>query len=225
MIETSFNLFDSVVIGIMVISCLIAFFRGLVKEILSLVAWVGAGIVTVYYFTDVAEFMQTYFKSPVIASGASAIGLYIIALVGFGLFNMFIIKAIRQSGDTGMLDNMLGLIFGAARGAFIVSLGFFLISTVISKDNYPEWISQSVTHPYAERGAIILTRLAPESLQEISSLQKKALAKAQERLKQEQEQEQGGYNPQYERPIEQSPAGGAVVFDDDLEPLDDESTF
>ena len=55
MIETHLNILDASVIGIMVLSCLFAFFRGLVREVLSLSAWVGAGIVTLYYFPAVAE--------------------------------------------------------------------------------------------------------------------------------------------------------------------------
>lgn len=174
MIDTHLNIFDSVVIGIMLLSCLFAFFRGLVREILSLVGWIGAGIITVNYFHPVAEAMQAHFKSPTMAAGVAAIGLYIVALMGFAIINMVIVKTIKQGGESGMLDNMLGLVFGAARGAFIISLGFFLITTVVPKDEYPDWIKESVTHPYAEKGAILLTRLAPESLNEISSLQKKA---------------------------------------------------
>lgn len=182
MIETHLNIFDCVVIGIMALSCIIAFFRGLIKEILSLVAWIGAGVVTALYYAPVAAKMQGYFKSEAIAAGASAIGLYIVALIGFSLVNFIILKTIRQGEEKGMLDNTLGLVFGAFRGAFIVSLGFFLITVALPEKEYPEWISESVTHPYAEKGAIILTRLAPDYLSEASSLQKKAVAQARERM-------------------------------------------
>ena len=42
MIETHLNLFDATVLGILALSCLFAFFRGFVREILSLGAWIGA---------------------------------------------------------------------------------------------------------------------------------------------------------------------------------------
>jgi membrane protein required for colicin V production len=183
MIETQWNIFDLVVIGVMAISCLIAFFRGLVKEILSLVAWIAAAAVTVYYFTPASAFMQDYFKSKAVAGFAAGLSLYIGALIAFSIINLIIIKTIRQGGESGMLDNMLGLVFGAFRGAFIISLAFFMITLVVAKDEYPEWIKESVTHPYAEKGALILTRIAPERMAELSGLHKKATEEAEKELR------------------------------------------
>ena len=192
MIETHLNIFDCVVIGIMVLSCLFAFFRGLVKEILSLVGWIGAGVITLAYYAPIAEKLQDHVRPASLAHGVAAIGLYIVALMGFALINMVILKTIRQGAEGGMLDNMLGLIFGALRGAFIISLGFFLITTMIPQDEYPDWIKESITHTYAEKGAIVLASLAPESLREISSLQKEATQRIRER--QQQQEEDSGYN-------------------------------
>jgi uncharacterized membrane protein required for colicin V production len=98
-----------------------------------------------------------------------------------------IIKTIKQGGETGMLDNMLGLLFGAFRGAFIISLAFFMITLVVAKDEYPDWIKESVTHPYAEKGALILTRIAPERMAELSGLHKKAKEEAEKRLREREE--------------------------------------
>src|SRR4051812_23214136 len=131
MVSTHINLFDVAVIGILLLSCLFAFFRGFVREILSLGAWIGAGIVTIYYFPAMAEKLQPHFKSAVVAAGFGTLAIYIVALIGFSIINMFILKFVKSGSDVGMLDNMLGLFFGAFRGALIVSLGFFLISIAI----------------------------------------------------------------------------------------------
>lgn len=194
MIETHFNVFDCVVIGILALSCIIAFFRGLVREILSLVGLIGSAAVTVYYYAPVYEKMQGYFKSTAVAAGASAIGLYITALIGFAIVNILIIKTIRQGGEKGMLDNTLGLVFGALRGSFIISLGFFLLTIALPEKEYPLWIKESMTHPYAEKGAIILTRLAPDYMSEASNLQKKAIAQARERMEDQQDDDGTGYS-------------------------------
>jgi len=182
MIETQWNMFDGVVIAVMAISCLIAFFRGLIKEILSLAAWIGAAFVAVYYYAPAAEFMQDHFKSKAVAALAAGTSLYIGALLVFSIVNIILLKTIKQGGEAGMLDNMLGLIFGAFRGAFIISLAFFMITLVVSKEEYPVWIKQAVTRPYAEKGALILTRIAPERMAELSGLHEKATEHAKEEL-------------------------------------------
>lgn len=194
MIETHLNIFDCIVIGIMLLSCLIAFFRGFVKEVLSLGAWVGAAIVTFYLFPYAAAALRPYVKlEATIVTGIATLGVYISALICFSLINKLIVKFLKDGSDVGMLDNMLGFIFGSVRGAFIISLGFFLLSLALpdgeaaGQKEYPVWIQESMTHTYVEQGAIILARIAPEYLGRASVLQKKAVAQAKERIREREE--------------------------------------
>jgi uncharacterized membrane protein required for colicin V production len=128
------------------------------------------------------EFTKNHFKSETMAAGAAVIGLYIAALFAFSIVNWMIIKVIKQGGEAGMLDNLLGLGFGALRGAFIVSLGFFLLTIVMPEDEdaMPKWLKESATRPYVAKSTAILVSAAPEYLQDISSLQKKAQDYAEE---------------------------------------------
>lgn len=179
MIETHLNLFDAAVIGVMLLSCLFAFFRGFVREMLSLGAWIGAALVTVYYFPDMAEKLKPYFKSSTGATGVGTLAIYTVALIGFSIFNAIILKFVRSGKEVGMLDNLLGLGFGAFRGALMVSLAFFIMTIAWHEEEYPKWVTTSISRPYVEKGALILAKSAPEYLREISSLQKKATAELQ----------------------------------------------
>lgn len=174
MIETQLNLFDAAVIGIMLLSCLFAFFRGFVREVLSLGAWIGAAIITIYYFPDMARILKPHFKSAMGAAGVGTLIIYSTSLIGFSIINAIILKYVKSGNEVGMLDNLMGLMFGAARGALIVSLGYFLMTIALPEKEYPQWLVESVTKPYAERGAITLAKVAPEYLREISTLQQKA---------------------------------------------------
>lgn len=173
MIDAQLTYFDLVVIGVMVLSCLFAFFRGFVKEVLSLGAWIGAGIITLYYFRDVAEMIKPHVKQEMVAGGLATLGLYVTALLAFSLFNGMIVRMMKEGGDIGILDNTLGLMFGAFRGAFVISLAYFLMMTVFNDENAPEWLKQAHTRKYAEQGAIILGKAAPDYMVELTSLQNK----------------------------------------------------
>ena len=179
MLETHLNIFDASVIGVMALSCLFAFFRGFVREVLSLGAWLGAAIVTMYYFPEMAARLKPHFKSAVGAAGVGTLIIYTGALITFSIINSVIIKLVRSGNDVGMLDNGMGFLFGAARGAFIISLGYFLITIAMPEKEYPEWLKKSLTRPYAEMGAIKLAKIAPEYLREISTLEKKAVEEMQ----------------------------------------------
>ncbi len=214
MIETSLNVFDAVVIGVMGLSCALAFFRGFVREVLSLSAWVMAGVVTLYFFPSLAEQLQPKFKSAVVAAGFSTLGIYIVALVGFSLLNSAILKFIKSGTDVGLLDNWLGFFFGILRGAFLISAGFFLMTIVLPEGDYPKAIETAKTLPHVENGAIIVAKISPKYLREISSLNKRIV---------EQENNGGGigkvYNPFGDRGTEKptttnKPAGTRNSYDE-----------
>ncbi|NBX03251.1 MAG: CvpA family protein [Alphaproteobacteria bacterium] len=172
MIQTQLSIFDMVVCGIMFLSCLFAFFRGFVREVLSLGAWIGAGAITLYYFPTVSQKLEPQFKNPIAAGGLAAIGLYVLSLIGFSILNRIIMKFVKSGSDVGMLDNLLGLMFGALRGAFIISLGYLLLVFAIGENTRPEWMRGAFTLPYVIKGANILSQSAPEYMHDITSFQK-----------------------------------------------------
>ena len=174
MIETHLNIFDVIVLAIMLLSCIFAFFRGFVREVLALGAWAGAAIVTMYYFPDATKWLKPHFKSDIAAAGMATLAIYTLALICFSLINGLIVKFVKRGSEIGMLDNFMGLFFGAARGALILSLGYFMLTIALPEKEYPAWLKQSVTRPYVEAGAIKLAKVAPEYLREISTLQKRA---------------------------------------------------
>lgn len=172
MVETQLNIFDSAVLVVIFLSTLMAFFRGFVKEVLSLGAWVGSALITLYFFPDVASWLKPHFKNPIVATGFATLGTYITALVSISIVNSIILRYVKAGSDVGMLDNMLGLVFGFARGAFIVSLGFLMMTFVVNKENYPIWVEEAITRPYVEHGAETLAKLAPRYLSDSEQMNK-----------------------------------------------------
>ena len=196
MIETTLNVFDAIVVGVMGLSCALAFYRGFVRELLSLSAWVGAGIVTLYFFPDLAEALKPKFKNSAVAGGFSTLGIYIVSLMGFSLLNTVILKFIKSGTDVGLLDNWLGLLFGALRAAFLIAASFFLMTIVLPEAEYPKAIKTARSLHYVEDGAIIVAKISPKYLREISTLNKRIV---------EEEKNGGGigkiYNP-FDREID-----------------------
>lgn len=202
MVEASINYMDAAVICIMIISCLVAFIRGFLKEILALAGWIGAGVVTLFTYPQVGAWLydKGYVKKEMIAAGLAFAVVFITALICFSIINRVLMKYAKSGADVGMLDNFLGLFFGGARGAFIVSLTFFLASYVLDKDQYPEFIETAKTRPYVEEGAKLLAELAPNYLKDMSSFAKDT----GERLKEAKESAgSGGYNDQAREKMDQ----------------------
>jgi uncharacterized membrane protein required for colicin V production len=180
MVEAHFNYFDMAVIGIMLLSCLFAFFRGFVREILSLVAWVGAGVITITYFPAVSEMLRPHLTKPMAAAITATAILYVGSLIVFAIINRYLIRILKSSTGVGFFDNMLGLVFGGLRGAFIISLGYFMLSIAVDKSKRPDWLEQAQTREYAEAGAIMLTKISPDYLKRLSDFQNNSVTKLKE---------------------------------------------
>lgn len=170
MVEATFNMFDAAVILVIMLSTMLAFFRGFVREFLSLGAWVAAGIVTLYAYQAVAEKLMPHTSSDTVAFLLAGAGTYVTVLLGLSIFNSMVVRYVKSGDEVGMFDNFLGLLFGLLRGAFIVSLGYVVLSLVIDNENPPVWVEEAATRPIVQKGAIILANIAPEYLEEISSL-------------------------------------------------------
>lgn len=172
MIEAQLNMFDVVVIIVLLLSTVLAFFRGFVREVLSLGAWVGAAVVTIYAFEPVAEALKPHASRDLIAYLLAGVGTYLVTLLAISLFNALIIRYLKSGDEVGMLDNFLGLAFGGARGLFIISLGYLVLSLVIDEENPPNWVENAATREFAKEGALVLAAVAPGYMEDVSSLTK-----------------------------------------------------
>lgn len=172
-LHLSINTFDSIVIGVFALSAIIAFFRGFLREFLSFGAWVGAAAITIYMFPHSDDMMRHYVKNQKLAAGGGALITYFVALIVISIINSVILRYVKTGLEVGLLDNFLGLIFGALRGAFIVSFGFLVMMAVVPKEPQPEWLKASVTKGYLKQGADMLVSLAPKYMVEVEDIIKK----------------------------------------------------
>ena len=170
MVETSLNMFDLVVLVVVGLSALLSFFRGFIREVLSLGAWVGAALITLYAFPQVTEYIRPKVNSDLVASGLASMGTFIVALIVISIFTRLLAKYVKTGSDVGVLDNLLGMTFGAARGVLLVAIGYFIMTTVLIEKDYPEWIKTAVSKPYVEKAATWLAEVAPDYMEDLTPL-------------------------------------------------------
>ncbi|MBT8437545.1 MAG: CvpA family protein, partial [Gammaproteobacteria bacterium] len=72
---------DLVILGVIVLSALISLIRGFVKESISLLTWIAAGILAFRYFSPMAALLEPYLADPTIRSMAAFAVLFISTLI------------------------------------------------------------------------------------------------------------------------------------------------
>lgn len=203
MVETSFNLFDLIVLAVVGLSALLSFFRGFIREVLSLGAWIGSSIITLYAFPHVAKWIEPQVSSTMVASGLAAIGTFVGSLVIISIVTGVLLKYVKTGSDVGLFDNILGLAFGVARGVLLIAIAYFIMGVVIREEDYPEWVKTAESKPYVEKAAKWVADVAPSYLDEISPLKEKDPNATEEKKpgvvkRMEQEKEAGETKPDVE---------------------------
>jgi len=128
---------------IIIVSSILAFSRGLVRELMAILGWVGAAIAA-YYFAPgvqplvkelpvVGEFLSDSCELSVVAAFA---GVFVIGLIVAALFTPLFSGAVQRSA-LGGIDQALGFLFGAARGVLLIAIAFIVYDRVLSDQAIP----------------------------------------------------------------------------------------
>jgi len=136
-----FTLIDGVVALVIILSALLAYSRGFVREAMAIAGWIIATVVA-FIFADkvtplvrqlpvVGDFIGDSCELSVIAAFA---GVFAVVLVIASIFTPLFSSLIQRS-ILGGLDQGLGFIFGALRGILLVAVGFFVYQTVLESQN------------------------------------------------------------------------------------------
>lgn len=160
------NTLDIVVIVVMLASAVFAFARGFVREILSIAAWLGAALLTIYGYRFAVPFVERMMAPGPFANGVAAAAVFLIALIVLTIITSTIAHRVAQSGASSF-DRLFGLIFGLARGAFLVTLGYIALAWYMPPDKaQPDWITQARTLPLLRAGAEMVESWVPANWRE-----------------------------------------------------------
>lgn len=158
------TLFDGLLIGLMLISGILAMIRGFSREILSVGSWIAAAIAAFYFYArlspSIAPYTAQISDSKTLADIAAAAIIFVITLIIVSLITMRIADFIVDS-RVGALDRTLGFVFGAARGALLVVVGLLFYNWLMPDNQWP-WIADAKSKPVLESIGESLVQMLPD---------------------------------------------------------------
>jgi membrane protein required for colicin V production len=161
--------FDYVVLAIVVLSALQGMWRGLVAELFALIGWIAALAVAVHYMGWLAAWLPKGLPGGEATRLALAfVLLVVVVLIGAGLAATLFGKLTEMIGLRA-LDQSLGIVFGALRGAVLVVIGVILASYT-PLPAQPFW-RQARLLPYAEDGVRYVRQCLPPGLRQYVPLE------------------------------------------------------
>jgi membrane protein required for colicin V production len=133
------TLLDVILIGVMLISAVLAMIRGFMREILSIAAWVLAALATLYSYGKLLPYAKGYVNNDIVATGVVVAGTFLLTLLVVSVVTVRFSDMVLDS-RVGALDRTLGFLFGLARGLVIVVVAFMFFNWLVPDRSQPEWV-------------------------------------------------------------------------------------
>lgn len=147
----SFTFVDGGVALVIIISALLAYSRGFVREALAIAGWIAAAIVAFLFAPQV----QPLVKEVPVVGGFLSDSCELSMIAGFAaIFALTLVIAsfftplfssLVQRSVLGGLDQGAGFLFGVLRGVLLVAIAFFVYETVVTSQDI-QMIDDSRSH-------------------------------------------------------------------------------
>ena len=138
-----FTIIDGVVAVVIVISAILAYSRGFVREAMAILGWIAAAVLAFIFAPTVeplvkeipvvGDYLQDSCELAIIAAFAA---VFAISLVVVSVFTPLFSSIIQRSA-LGGLDQGLGFFFGVLRGILLVAVALVVYDRVVVNEAIP----------------------------------------------------------------------------------------
>ncbi|MBC53595.1 MAG: hypothetical protein CMQ34_07125 [Gammaproteobacteria bacterium] len=140
------NLLDISILLVVALSCIFGLWRGFVREVLSLLAWIAAIVVARLYSPHLAPLFNSITDNETARYVLAFAVLCFVTLLLGALINHFMTRLISLAG-LQVTDRLLGALFGVARGVLIVAVAVYFAAEFYSDRM---WWVDAQTLPYVQ---------------------------------------------------------------------------
>ena len=136
-----FTIIDGLVAVIILISAILAYSRGFVREAMAILGWIAAAVLAFIFAPQVeplvreipyvGDYLQDSCELSIIAAFAA---VFAVALVVVSVFTP-LFSSIVQRSAVGGIDQGLGFFFGVLRGLLLVAVALVVYDRVVVNDS------------------------------------------------------------------------------------------
>ena len=152
---------DFAILGIIGLSAGLSLFRGFVREAIALAGWIAGFWFAFNYMNTSAEWFVRWVESPFIQNTLGFVTVLAAVLVIAGVVGRLARRFIDASG-LGGTDRVLGMIFGAGRGAVIVA-GLVLLAGFTDAVREPWWLESELIPRFQALSAEVVRSLPADA--------------------------------------------------------------
>lgn len=160
------TLFDLIIVVIVLVSALIGFTRGAVRELVTVFAFTLASMAAIYLLPIVGPLFEGMMKPAWAAKAAAVVVVFVVAYIALRLAGGWVTSKLHSEAALGTLDRMIGTAFGVVRALVFLGLFYLVFNVATPPELVPPWISNAKLLPVAKVSASALQSIAPKTLTE-----------------------------------------------------------
>ena len=154
---------DILLLGVMLVSGLLAMIRGFMREVLSITSWAAAAVATLLLYPRLLPIAKANISSDIIAAAAVIGGVFLITLLIVSVITVRISDLILDS-RIGALDRTLGFLFGLGRGLIIVVVAFLFFAWLVPVGKQPDGVKNAKSLEVLNKTGDWLQALLPQDM-------------------------------------------------------------
>ncbi len=156
------NSFDAVILVILAIFTLLGMWRGLLREILTILTWILSFALAWLFAGRLAQYFMKFSSEPALREVLAFVLIFFAVFIAGTTVSWLIHKYIPPKSLFRAANIVFGGLFGAVRGAVII-VSIFLVAGLTSFPQRPWW-RESMFAPYFERAAIYMSGYLPSDI-------------------------------------------------------------
>lgn len=162
--------FDLIAVAVILISGLVGFTRGAVRELVTVLAFGVAAFAAVWLLPFAGPVARGSVKPEWAANAVAVAVVFVLAYIALRLLGGWLAAQLHSQAALGAVDRTIGLGFGVLRAVIFLGVFYLVFNAVTPPELSPAWFTRAKLYPVARASAETLESLAPRGLKSAGRL-------------------------------------------------------
>lgn len=174
-LETIMNPFDIFIITILTYGLIRGIFRGLVREISSIVGVLGGFYAAYTYYPLVAGLISRWISDPAYLNIVSYMAIFSVVVIIVSVLAV-VIKYLLNIAYLGWVDRVSGAIFGLLKGGLVICVVFIVLTAFLPKG--APIVKNATLSPHVSTVSEVMAKVISKEMKEKFKIKLKELKKS-----------------------------------------------
>jgi membrane protein required for colicin V production len=164
------TLFDLIAILILLVSGLVGFTRGAVRELVTVFAFTLAALAAIYLMPLAGPLARRMVHPTWAANAAAVVTVFVVAYIALRVCAHWVTSRLHEQAALGAIDRTIGLCFGLVRALVFLGVFYLVFNMATPPELVPKWISDGALYPMARASGQLVGAVAPRALKASSHI-------------------------------------------------------